>query len=222
MAKKTLAERLKAIDSISNDINKNAGKTIVGRLSNTQELKEKLTSKFIPTPSINVNEAIGGGWPIGNISIVSGLEDSGKTAILLETIAKEQQNNPDFVALWLESEASLKDSMLEMFGIDKERFVVVEHDKEGAGEEAVTRLEAFLASGNFDMCVINSLKALVPSEEFKKTMGEVQVGASARLNSKLMRKLTAIVQENEIALVIVQHLTTKIGAGKYEDYRQAI
>lgn len=217
MAKKSLAERLKDIDSISAGINKTAGKTIVGRLSNSDDLKEKLKHKFIPTPSINVNTAIGGGWPIGNISIVCGLEDSGKTAILLESIALAQRNDPNFVPLWLESEASLKESMLDMFGIDKERFVLIEHDRDGAGEQAINRLESYLVSGSVDMIVINSLKCLVPSEEFKKTMGEVQVGAQSRLNAKMMRKLTSIVEENEVAMVIVQHLTTQIGGNMYAD-----
>lgn len=61
------------------------------------------------------------------------------------------------------------------------------------------------------MIVINSLKCLVPSEEFKKDMNSLQVGAQARMNSKMMRKLTALVGENEVAMVIVQHLTTQIG-----------
>lgn len=211
MAKKSLAERLKAIDSISNGINKNAGKEIVGRISKNEEIQSKLVAKFIPTPSLNVNEAFGGGWPVGNISIVTGKEDSGKTAILLETIGKQQAKDPDFIACWLESEASLKDSTLEMFGIDRERFILIEHDRAGAGEEAINRIEAYLASGSCDMVVINSLKCLVPSEEFKKGMESLQVGAQSRMNAKMMRKLTSIVEENEVAFVIVQHLTTQIG-----------
>lgn len=177
MAKKSLAERLKSIDSLSKGINDKAGKAIAGRLGKNEELSEKLVAKFIPTPSLNVNEALGGGWPIGNFSIVCGVEDSGKTMLLLETIAKNQRENPDFVALWLESEASLKESSLDMLGIDRERFILLEHDREGAGEEAINRIEAYLAAGVCDMVVINSLKCLVPSEEFKKDMNSLQVGA---------------------------------------------
>ena len=88
MAKKSLAERWKMVDTISKNINAKAGKDIVGRISTSVAMQEKLKAKFIPTPSMNVNEAIGGGWPVGNISIVCGEEDSGKTGILLETIVK--------------------------------------------------------------------------------------------------------------------------------------
>ena len=87
------------------------------------------------------------------------------------------QENPEFIALWLESEHSLKQSMLDEVGIDMDRFIYIEHDREGAGEEAINRIEAYLSMGVADMAVINSLKCLVPSEEFKKDMGSLQVGA---------------------------------------------
>lgn len=208
---KSLAEKLKIMDKISEGINNAAGRVIAGRISANQEMADKLKTTFIETPSINVNEVIGGGWPRGNISIVSGAEDSGKTFLLLETIAKNQKEDPNFIAVWLESEASLKQETLDMLKIDMDRFYPLYHEREGAGEMAIDRIEAMIASGAVDFVVINSLKCLVPSEEFKKSMGSLQVGAAARLNSKMTRKLTAIVEENDVALVIVQHLTTNIG-----------
>lgn len=217
MAKKSLAERLKAIDGLSNDINKDAGKVIVGRISTNNDIKEKLKHKFIPGPSLNVNEAFGGGLPIGNTTIICGLEDSGKTMYLLETIAMNQKADPEFIALWLESEHSIKQATLDMFGIDRERFIYLEHERTGAGEQAVNRLESFVASGTCNMAVINSLKCLVPSEEFQKDMASSQVGLQSRMNNKLMRKLTSVVEENQVALAIVQHLTTQIGGSPHQD-----
>ena len=75
---KSLAERLKMIDTVSKKINDKVGKDVVGRLSNNEVLIDKIQHKFIETPSMNVNEAIGGGWPKGHVSIVSGDSDSGK------------------------------------------------------------------------------------------------------------------------------------------------
>lgn len=210
--KASLAERLKMSDNIAKKINEKMEKEIVGRISNSDGIQNKIKHKYIPTPSINVNEAIGGGFPIGNTTIISGEPDSGKTAYLLETISKNQKENPDFVALWLESEASIKSSTLEMFGIDTSRLIFVEHEREGAGEVAIDIIESYLVANIVDMVVINSLKCLVPSEEFKKDMVSSSVALQARMNAKMMRKLTSIVQENEVAMVIVQHLSTQIGA----------
>lgn len=217
MSEKTLAEKLKQIDQVSLKINEKSGKEIVGRLSENKILSEKIQHRFIPTPSLNFNEAIGGGFPKGAMTIISGDSDSGKTYILLETIAQAQKNNPNFIALWLESEASLRQSILDEVGIDMQRFIYLEHERDGAGEMAIDRIEAYLTMGVADMIVINSLKALVPSEEFKKDMGSLQVGAAARMNAKMVRKLTSLVQEHDVCMTIVQHLTTQIGGMIFGD-----
>lgn len=77
MADLNLQEKMKRLDKLSDGFNKKKGKTMVGRVSQCEELQEALKVQFIPTPSLNVNEALGGGWPKGRISIVSGNEDSG-------------------------------------------------------------------------------------------------------------------------------------------------
>lgn len=211
MADLNLQEKKKRLDKLSEGFNKKKGKTVVGRVSQCEELQQALRVEFIPTPSLNVNVALGGGWPKGRISIVSGNEDSGKTFILLETIGKAMKEDPNFMAGWLESEGSLTEDNLNQFGIDTERFFYLEVDREGAAEEALNVVEAALVTGSIDMFVINSLKCLVPKEEFEKGMEQVQVGLQARMNAKMMRKLTAIVDENNVAFVLVQHLTTQIG-----------
>lgn len=207
----SLQEKLSRLDKLSDGLNKQKGKVLIGRISQVEELKQMLTVDFIETPSLNVNEALGGGWPKGRITIVSGNEDSGKTFLLLETIGKEMKRNPDFVAAWLESEGSITANDLALFDIDPFRFLYISVDREGAAEEALDRFEGVIMSGAVDMAVVNSLKCLVPKEELDKSMGQVQVGLQARMNAKMMRKVTGIVSERNVAAIFVQHLTTQIG-----------
>lgn len=175
--KMALKEKLALLDKVAENVNKKHGKKIVGRIGRDPEIMERLEIKFIPTPSLNVNEATGGGFPRRRMTIVAGLPDSGKTSLCLETIALNQKKDPNFVAGWLESENSLqKEYVCETFGIDPDRFFFIEHDRDGAGERALDLVEAVLATGAIDMFVINSLKALVPSEEFKKSIGDAVVG----------------------------------------------
>lgn len=77
MAKASLAERLKALDKLSDNFNKKEGKVISGRIGKSNELKERITVEFIKTPSLRLNEALGGGFAKGRIGIVAGLPDSG-------------------------------------------------------------------------------------------------------------------------------------------------
>ena len=211
MAKKkmSLAEKKKMMSGMISKINDKVGKSVIGFASD-EEIREKLTIDWIPTPSLRVNEITGGGIPRGKVMIVAGDSDSGKTSHMLETIGMNMAKDPDFMALWLESEESLEIEALEtVFGIDLERFVVIHLDKDGA--VALDRMEAAMASGVFDICVINSLKCLTPSTEFEKEMAAMTIGLQARMFGKLMRKMVALIAEHNCGFVLINHLTTEIG-----------
>lgn len=75
---KTLAEKKAILDKAADSINEKAKKIVCGRIGRTPEIKEKLTIKWIPTPSYKFNKATGGGFPVGKFSIVAGDPDSGK------------------------------------------------------------------------------------------------------------------------------------------------
>lgn len=212
MAKLSLAERLKALDKLSDNYNKQNGEVVCGRIGRNEELKNRITVEFIETPSLNLNYAMGGGFAKGRITIVAGQPDSGKTFLLLETIAKKQKEDPEFVAGWLESEGSLSVSDLEQMGIDTDRFYYDTIKRTEGAEIALNKVESVVIGGLVDMFVINSLKCLTPSEELQKGMEQMQVGLQARMNAKMMRKLTSAVTDNNVAFVMVQHLTTQIGS----------
>lgn len=209
---KTRAEKLAILDRAAAAINKTAGKTIAGRIGANPELMDRLRIEYIPTPSSDLNDAMGGGVPKGRTTIAAGLPDSGKTSLFLETIAKNQKADHDFVAGWLESEGSLvKDYICDTFGIDPDRFFFLEMDRAGAGEIALDRVEAILATNCLDIMVINSLKSLVPSEEITKSLSNVVVGTQSRMNARMCRKFTALVAESNTAYVIITHLSVNIG-----------
>ena len=213
MAKKkmSLAEKKKMMSGMIGKINDKVGKSVIGFASDP-DIKEKLTIEWIPTPSLRVNEITGGGIPRGKVTILAGDSDSGKTSHMLETIGLNMKEDPDFMALWLESEESLEIESLEtVFGIDLERFVIIHLDKDGAAEVALDRMEAAMSSGVFDICVINSLKCLTPSTEFEKEMAAMTIGLQARMFGKLMRKMVALIAEHNCGFVLINHLTTEIG-----------
>lgn len=72
-----LSEKISRLDKIADVENKKSG-VIMGRVSKHQELRDKLTVKFVKTPSLNVNAALGGGYPLGRTTIITGDSDSGK------------------------------------------------------------------------------------------------------------------------------------------------
>lgn len=132
---------------------------------------------------------------------------------MLNTIGMNMQKDPKFTCLWLESEDSLaKMSYLEdTFGIDPERFFVVPLQYSRGGEAALDDLIAFIGTGAIDICVINTLRALIPISEIQKPVEAQDVAISARMNSRFVSKVIPLLSETNTALVCVQQRTTNIG-----------
>ena len=60
----SLADKLSKIRQQLNKVNASAGKVVAGFISDP-EIADSLTVKFLPTPNDDLNEAIGGGFPVG-------------------------------------------------------------------------------------------------------------------------------------------------------------
>ena len=211
-SKVTDVERKKRIELVMASLRKKDDSIVIGKLTDP-EVQEQLHIEFIPTPSINFNSATGGGLPKGNVSIIAGEADSGKTSLILETIGKMHRENPEgHFALWLESEASLNlDYMVNQFGIDPERFFFIQFDRNHSAEQCLDQAEALLQTGVIDLFCINTLKALIPESEMNKSMEQVNVGAAARMNSRAMGKFVPLIKQYKTAMILIQHLTTNIG-----------
>ena len=73
----SLKEKLKILDKLSENVNKKSGKKVMGRLAD-EDINSKMVIDYIPTPSIDLNEAVGGGFPKGKITTIAGMPDAGK------------------------------------------------------------------------------------------------------------------------------------------------
>lgn len=206
-----LTEKQKRLDALAAKINSKFQKSMVGRLS-TPEVEHQIHIEYIPSASPEFNAAVGGGFPKGKITIVSGMADSGKTSFLLNTIGERMKDNPEFTCVWLESESSLNlDYMLNTFHIDPERFYYIPMVREQGAEEALDQMQELIATGAVDMCVVNTLKALIPLSEIRKKMNELSVSEQARMNGRLISKVIPLITETNTCLVLIQQKTTQIG-----------
>ena len=217
----SLAEKIKKIRAQLDKVNASAGKIVAGFISDA-EIADSLTVKFLPTPNDDLNEAVGGGFPIGRTTIITGLADSGKTSFALETLGMAMQRDESYMALWLESENSLElDYIVNTFGIDPDRFVVVEMNLKEGGEAALDQCASLLRTGGFNAFVINSLKALTPKTQLNKAISEDTVALQARMNAKALSQYLSIIHEHSITFIIIQHLSTLIGSMSRDPYSLA-
>ena len=77
------------------------------------------------------------------------------------------KKDSNFVAAWLESENSLQKEYVCETSVSIRIASSLSSMREGAAEKVLDVAEAVLSTGAVDMFVINSLKAMVPSEEFE-------------------------------------------------------
>jgi recombination protein RecA len=79
------------------------------------------------------------------------------------------------------------------------------------GEQALDIVEMLVRSGAVDIIVVDSVAALVPRAEIDGEMGDSQVGLQARLMSKALRKLTAILNKSHCCAIFINQIREKIG-----------
>jgi len=105
-------ERKRAIESAMSQIEKQFGKGSIMRLGGNSELK---TIPVIPTGALDLDIALGiGGLPIGRIVEIYGPESSGKTTLMLSTIAQAQKMGG--VAAFIDAEHALDPSYAKKIG----------------------------------------------------------------------------------------------------------
>ena len=197
------SDRLKAIDSALNQIERQFGKGSIMRLGQ----REALSIPIIPTGSLAVDYAVGvGGFPRGRVVEIYGPESSGKTTLALSVVGQAQKHGG--VAAFVDAEHALDAEYAEKLGVDIDNLLVSQPDY---GEQALEITEMLVRSNAVDVVVIDSVAALVPRAELEGEMGDSHVGLQARLMSQALRKLTAIVAKSKTCLVFINQIREKIG-----------
>ena len=197
-------ERSKAIDLALSQIEKQFGKGSIMRLGSSETVAN---IGVIPTGSFSFDAALGvGGVPRGRVVEIFGPESSGKTTLALHVIAEAQKRGG--MAAFVDAEHALDAAYSRKLGVDVDNLLVSQPD---TGEQALEIAEMLVRSGGLDVCVIDSVAALVPKAELSGEMGDSHMGLQARLMSQALRKLTGIVSKSNTCLIFINQIREKIG-----------
>lgn len=139
----------------------------------------------LTTGALAFDVAMGNGFPVNQWSEVVGLENAGKTTVILKALAKAQELDPYYFCVWVASEAFDPD-LADKCGVDRTRVYLIE---ENVMEVAFDEVLDFIEGRGCDMVVIDSYPAMVTAEEDGKTMNDVTMGGAKKLNL-FMRKCT--------------------------------
>ena len=201
---KVNSEKMKALDAVLLQIEKQYGKGSIMRLGDEAG---KTEIEVIPTGCLTLDLALGiGGMPRGRIIEIYGPESSGKTTVALHAIAEAQKMGG--VAAFIDAEHALDPVYAKKLGVNLEDLYVSQPD---TGEQALDITDALVRSSAVDIIVIDSVAALTPKAEIEGDMGDSHVGLQARLMSQALRKLTAIVNKSHTCVIFINQLRDTVG-----------
>ena len=169
--------------------------------------KPKTSTEVLSSGSILLDECLGcGGYPLGRIIEIYGPESSGKTTLALTAIAETQKNGGR--CAFIDAEQSIDPAYAKNLGVDIDELILSQPD---SGEQALQIVEMLAKSGVFKLIVVDSVAALVPQAEVDGMMIDNQVGLLARLMSKALRKIAAVLNKGNCTVIFINQLREKIG-----------
>lgn len=193
----------KALDAAIAGIEKQFGKGSIMRL----DANTSMAVDVIPTGCLALDMAVGiGGLPRGRIVEIYGPESSGKTTVTLHVIAEAQKLGG--TAAFIDAEHALDPVYAAHLGVDLASLYVSQPDN---GEQALDITESLVNSAAFDIIVVDSVAALTPKAEIEGEMGDNSIGLQARLMSKALRKLAAIINKTKTCVIFINQLREKVG-----------
>lgn len=196
-------ERKKVLNSTLEKIEKAYGKGAIMRLGD----KPAVYVEAIPTGALSLDVALGiGGIPRGRIIEIYGPEASGKTTLAQHIVAECQKKGG--IAAFIDAEHALDPEYAKNLGVNIDELLISQPD---TGEQALEITEELVRSSAVDIIVVDSVAALVPKDEIEGAMEDKQMGLQARLMSKALRKLTAIIGKTNTTVIFINQLRQKIG-----------
>lgn len=157
---------------------------------------------------------LGGGLPVGRISMFYGPKSSSKTTCFLRSagIAQQMCSNcwtirkpvygateddihyicdcgdyRETVVAWIDAEGAWDNEWSRKF-LDTSKVVLSQPE---SGEQASDVVDVLLRSGDVDIVVLDSFANMIPTTEIEKSSAEMTVGDQAKLINKTMRKVVS-------------------------------
>ena len=194
--------KMKALNLAMEQITKQFGDGSIMKLGDAKQVDVEL----LPSGSLSLDLALGGGYPKGRIIEIYGPESSGKTTLTLHAIAEIQKQGG--TAAFIDAEHALDPSYARKLGVDTENLLIAQPDN---GEQALEIAETLVRSNAVDLIVVDSVAALTPQAEIDGDMGDSHMGLQARLMSQALRKLTGIINKSKATVIFINQIRMKIG-----------
>lgn len=175
------------LDEIVKNVNKSAKEDILSRGLSEYDYQR------IPFTSPRMNYMTYGGLPVGKIIEFFGEEHGGKTTTALDIVANFQNMYPDKDVLYVDAENTLDVEWARKIGVDTESMYILQPKSQSA-EEIFEIICNAVDSGEVGLWVLDSIGALVSSQELEKTMEDKTYGGISKPLTLFGKKIEMLMQ----------------------------
>jgi recombination protein RecA len=160
-----------------------------------------------------------GGLPVGRITEITGLEQSGKSLVSAHLLAETQKLGG--LAVLIDTENAVSREFLEAIGVDTTKLLYVAAETvEQCFEYTETIIEKVRTSSKdkYVTIVVDSVAAASTEKEMEADYGKDGYATDkAIIISKAMRKITNLIGRQKITLVFTNQLRQKMNAMPFSD-----
>ena len=160
-----------------------------------------------------------GGLPVGRITEITGLEQSGKSLVSAHLLAETQKLGG--IAVLIDTENAVSREFLEAIGVDTTKLLYVAAETvEQCFEYTETIIEKVRVSSKdkYVTIVVDSVAAASTEKEMEADYGKDGYATDkAIIISKAMRKITNLIGRQKITLVFTNQLRQKMNAMPFSD-----
>lgn len=173
---------------------------------------ESTTDRFdiIPTGFPALDSILGtSGIATKKITEISGIWSVGKSTLAMQIVASAQREKRK--CCWLDSEFSFSSAYASVLGVDCDK---LELFQEQYAEETLDALEKWATDNKNGVLVLDSIGALLPTEEAEKGSAGRSIGLQARLIGSFTRRIVPILAMKNHALIVLNHSFTDLTSGR--------
>jgi recombination protein RecA len=162
--------------------------------------------EVIPTPSIGLNRALGGGLNTGATHLFWGTPSVGKTTMCFRILAEAQRRG--YRPVIIDSEYSYNDEYAKKCGVNIEDVVVIQST---IVEEIMKALIGYLTNDvEKHIFLFDSLSNIIKEEFYDKPEGGKAMGLQSRSQGYLLQKLVNYLHKEKNIMLFVAHQTVDL------------
>jgi recombination protein RecA len=165
----------------------------------------------VPTPrissgSMNLDLILGGGIPLGRMTMIYGPEGGGKTTLAQHIVAEVQATGE--TAVYIDVEGKVDQPYAARCGVDFSKLLF---SQPNSATVVFSLIEEVLKSNLVKVIIVDSLAPIMTDAEIDAEIGDQFYATQARFLSQTLKTVNALVHRSTTALVFINQVREKIG-----------